>query len=482
VADRPVIVWFRQDLRLSDNPALAAAIATGRPVLPLFILDDDTPGRWAWGGASRWWLHHSLAALGADLAKRGAPLTLRRGVASDVLRDVIRESAAGAVFWNRCYEPFAVARDTALKADLGVDVQSFGTLLHEPARLATKAGTPFKVFTPFWTTLRNTAAPPPPLRAPSKIEGARLSGDALDDWALLPTKPDWAGGLCAAWTPGEAGAKARLRGFLGDDLGRYRQERDQPGKPSSSRLSPHLHWGEISARQVWHATLEQARQEGGGNLESDAWAFLRELGWREFCAHLLFHWPDLPEQPWRKNFEDFPWREGKAEFAAWSRGQTGYPIVDAGMRELWATGTMHNRVRMVVASFLVKHLLLPWQDGEAWFWDTLVDADLASNAGNWQWVAGTGADASPYFRIFNPVLQGEKFDAAGIYVRRWVPEIAGLPDKFLHHPWDAPDDVLAAAGVTLGGNYPAPMVDHAMARQRALAAYAVVKSASEEEG
>ena len=480
----PVILWFRQDLRLVDNPGLAAAVASGRPVLPLFILDDETPGRWAWGGASRWWLHHSLAALGADLRARGAPLVLRRGAADAVLRAVIRDSGASAVFWNRTYEPFAVARDAALKKDLGVVAQSFaGALLHEPTRLKTKAGGPFKLFTPFWTTLRATLDPPAPQPAPARIKGvAPVASESLDDWRLLPRKPDWAGGLAASWRPGEAGARARLRDFLDDGLARYRAERDQPAKPSTSRLSACLHWGEIGPRQVWHATLDHARQSGDAMLEAAAWAFLREVGWREFSAHLLFHWPALPEKPWRDSFAAFPWRDSAADFAAWSRGRTGYPIVDAGMRELWATGWMHNRVRMVAASFLVKHLLLPWQQGEAWFWDTLVDADLSNNAASWQWVAGSGADASPYFRIFNPVLQGEKFDSEGAYVRRWVPELAALPDKYLHRPWEAPADILAVAGVVLGCDYPAPVVDHAAARQRALAALAATNQPSEEQG
>ncbi len=484
VGEGPVILWFRQDLRLADNPALAAAVESGRPVLPLFILDDETPGRWAWGGASRWWLHHSLAALAGDLRKRGATLVLRRGPAPTVLRNIIGDSRAGAVFWNRAYDPFAVARDTALKTDLGVEVQSFSAaLLHEPARLRTKAGGPFKVFTPFWNTLRNGLNPPVPLRAPVKIRDAfPIAGDSLDSWKLLPAGPDWSGGLAATWTPGEAGARKRLHDFLKDGLALYRDERDQPAKPSTSRLSPHLHWGEIGPRQVWHAALDHARQSGDAPLEAAAWAFLREVGWREFSAHLLFHWPALPEKPWRDSFTSFPWRDSAADFAAWSRGRTGYPIVDAGMRELWDTGWMHNRVRMVAASFLVKHLLLPWQRGEAWFWDTLVDADLANNAASWQWVAGSGADASPYFRIFNPVLQGEKFDSGGAYVRRWVPELAALPDKYLHRPWEAPADVLAVAGVVLGRDYPAPIVDHAAARQRALAALAATKKPSEEQG
>jgi deoxyribodipyrimidine photo-lyase len=477
-SDSTVILWFRQDLRLADNPALTAAIDSGARLLPLFILDEDPDDSWAPGAASRWWLHRSLAALDKDLRKLGAPLCLRRGKADTVLRQVIDESGAEAVYWNRCYEPAAVARDKSLKSvlrDDGITVESFnGNLLVEPWELTTGQGRPYKVFTPFWKALLAHGAPPAALAKPKKLQGRMgIAGDKLVAWGLLPRKPDWAAGFPDHWTPGEAGAAARLSEFLDDAAGSYGNDRDRPDLPGTSRLSPHLHWGEISPRQVWQATRHAI--DAGRTPESPALAFLRQLGWRDFSSNLLFHWPTLPEKPWREDFDAFSWRDDDKGFAAWCRGATGYPLVDAGLRELWATGWMHNRVRMVAASFLVKHLLIPWQRGEAWFWDTLVDADLANNAAGWQWVAGSGADAAPYFRVFNPVAQGEKFDPKGVYVRRWVPEIADLPDDVIHKPWEAAPEVLKDAGVTLGETYPQPLVDHKAARARALAAYEDVK-------
>ncbi len=476
----PSVVWFRLDLRLADNPAVQAALARGASVVPLFILDDETPGRWAIGGASRWWLHHSLQALARELEGRGAKLVLRRGPAERCLMEVIEEAGAGAVYWNRRYDSDGIAVDSRIKESLrerGLTAESFNAgLLHEPWTLRTKGGDPFKVFTPFWKTIVGLGDPEAPLPAPKSIPGGvGVISDDLEAWSLLPTSPDWAGGLRETWSPGEAHAKERLSAFLEDALARYGEDRNRPDLPQTSRLSPHLHWGEIGPRQVWHWTRDHVRARGGKGLEREALAFLRELGWREFSQHLLFHWPEFPDKAWKPAFEDFPWSEDAAGFEAWCRGQTGYPIVDAGMRELYATGWMHNRVRMVTASFLIKHLLVPWQQGEAWFWDTLVDADLGSNSASWQWVAGSGADAAPYFRIFNPVLQGEKFDPKGAYVRRWVPEIAALPDADLHKPWQASPEVLAAAGIELGVTYPAPIVDHSAARARALAAYETIK-------
>jgi deoxyribodipyrimidine photo-lyase len=475
-AAAPTIVWFRRDLRLADNPALAAAAARGAPLLPLFILDtaeDPAPG-----GASRWWLHHSLEALAGDLRRFGTPLCLRRGVAEEILPELARRVGAGAVFWNRCYEPQAVARDKRLKkklSDDGLEVSSYNaSLLVEPWELQTGAGAPYKVFTPFWRALQAAGDPPAPLAPPKKLKGLdNIAGDDLDTWKLLPVRPDWAAGLRAAWTPGERGAAARLAAFLDGAAAGYKAERDRPDRAGTSRLSPHLHWGEISPRQVWWATRHTVA--AGDLTENAAEAFLRQLGWRDFSYNLLFHWPDFPKRSWRREFAAFPWRDDEAAFRAWCRGHTGYPIVDAGLRELWATGWMHNRVRMIAASFLVKHLLIPWQRGEAWFRDTLVDADLANNAAGWQWVAGCGADAAPYFRIFNPVAQGEKFDPKGDYVRRWVPELASLPDNAIHRPWEAPEGVLEQAKVILGATYPKPIVDHKAARLRALAAYEQVK-------
>jgi len=453
---KPVLVWFRQDLRLGDNPALAFAAQTGQPIICLFVLDDDTPGKRKWGGASRWWLHHSLAALNKSL---DGTLVLRRGYAAGIVKTLVRETGANTVVWNRCYEPFAVARDTELKSDLsgdGVTVQSFhAALLHEPWELKTGSGTPFRVFTPFWKAMRamNVAAPHP---APRKLNLHKAESEALKDWKLLPVKPNWAKSF--DWIPGEKAAHAALYGFL-DEVKDYGRARDLPDRDGTSRLSPHLHWGEISPRQIWQAVRTHDHSDGSET-------FLKELGWREFCAQLLFHNPDLPEQPLDKRFEKFKWRKSAKDFEAWTKGETGIPIVDAGMRQLWQTGWMHNRVRMIVASLLIKHLGIDWREGQAWFWDTLVDADLASNSANWQWVAGCGADAAPFFRIFNPVLQGEKFDPDGAYVRKFVPELKNLPQKFLHKPWEAPQPP---------SNYPRPIVDLARARDRALEAFRALK-------
>lgn len=478
----PVIVWFRQDLRLSDNPALTAAAAAGRLVIPLYILDRESAGSRAPGGASRWWLHHSLEALSRSLAERGLRLVLRRGPAGPVLERLIAETRARSVYWSRGYEPWAIRRDGAIRAALqaaGVAVESFSAaLLFEPWEIATKGGAPYRVFTPFWRACLAADGPGPPLPVPAFSESSKaagpVAGDPLDSWGLQPVAPDWAGGLRAAWQPGEAAAQRLLRDFLENGLHGYAANRDRPDLVSTSRLSPHLHFGEIGPRQVWHAVYRLSAV-GDGEADAGPRKFLAELGWREFSYHLLYHFPDLPEAPLQLRFADFPWEESPEALRAWQRGRTGYPFVDAGMRQLWQTGWMHNRLRMVTASFLVKHLLVPWQAGAAWFLDTLVDADLANNSAGWQWVAGCGADAAPYFRIFNPVAQGEKFDPQGEYVRRYVPELAGLPDRWIHRPWEAPPEALRAAGVRLGETYPQPIVDHATARRAALAAYEAVK-------
>jgi deoxyribodipyrimidine photo-lyase len=472
----PSLVWFRQDLRLADNPALHAAAAAG-PVVGLYVLDDVTPGDWALGGASRWWLNHSLQRLSDELAAKGGVLVLRRGRAADVVPAVASEMNATGVFWNRCYEPYARTRDEHLKTRLkaeGRTAQSFnGTLLFEPWDVATKTGGPYTVFTPFWKACVAKGGIGPVLPAPATLTApAKVpASDTLADWGLLPTRPNWSKGF-DVWTPGEAGARQRLEAFLAHGLNGYKELRNRPDLPNVSRLSPHLHWGEISPRQVWHAA-ERAREMGAP--EPDVAHFLSELGWREFSYHLLYYSPHLPDRNWKPNFNAFPWASNPGFLKAWQQGQTGYPIVDAGLRELWATGWMHNRVRMIVASFLIKDLLIHWKEGEAWFWDTLVDADLASNAASWQWVAGSGADAAPFFRIFNPVGQGEKFDPEGAYVRRWVPELAKLPTAFLHAPWTADKTTLLNAGVILGTTYPRPIVDHAEARNVALAAFEKIK-------
>jgi deoxyribodipyrimidine photo-lyase len=467
----PVLLWFRQDLRLTDNPALAAALASVRPVVPVFVLDRETPGAWAPGGAARWWLHHSLAALAASLAGRGSRLVLRRGRAAEAIPRLVEQTGAAAVYASRLYEPWARASDAAVAAALkqrAVPIHGANAaLLFEPWTVQTQAGGPFGVYTPFSRACFAAGPPPQPTRAPPRVAAPDRfpPSDRLEDWSLLPTKPDWAGGLRETWTPGETAAQARLDRFVAGHLAEYDALRNRPDLDATSGLSPHLHWGEISPRQVWHAA-EAAGAPRGRSTET----FLKELLWREFSYHLLWHRPEMPEQPLKPAFADFPWRNDAKALRAWQRGRTGYPIVDAGMRQLWHTGWMHNRVRMIVASFLIKHLLLPWQEGEAWFWDTLVDADLAANSASWQWVAGSGADAAPYFRIFNPLLQGARFDPDGAYVRRWVPELARLPAALIHAPWQATPLELQDAGVTLGRSYPAPIVDHSAARARALAA------------
>lgn len=474
------LLWFRQDLRLTDNPALTEAVARGHKILPVYIHDDETAGPWKQGAASRWWLHHSLSALNAAL---DGTVIFLSGSAEKLLPSLAKEIGATAVLWNRCYEPWRIARDKEIKENLaasGIACESFNaSLLWEPWQTLKADGTPYKVFTPFYRRgCLGAGEPPSPRPRPAHIplhRPAAKTGSDLDALALLPRRPEprWDKKLEPHWKIGEDGAQERLRHFLEHGLKAYRDGRNYPSRDNVSRLSPHLHFGEISPRQVWHA----ARQAGlDAGLENDLDTFHTELGWREFSHSLLYHFPSLPEKPLQGRFEHFPWAaKDAAILRRWQMGQTGYPIVDAGMRELWETGYMHNRVRMIVASFLVKHLRLHWHHGEAWFWDCLVDADLANNAASWQWIAGCGADAAPYFRIFNPVTQGEKFDPAGDYVRRWCPEIAALPDTLLHKPWEAPPALLRTLGISLGRTYPAPIVDHAAAREAALVAFRQTK-------
>lgn len=473
------IHWFRRDLRLRDNPALAEAVSAGS-IVGVFILDDEDAGENATGGASRWWLHHSLKSLSDSLEKLGGKLVLRRGSAAEAIPALVAETGAGRVVWNRMYEPWSIRRDKALKADLearGIEVQSFAAdMIREPWEVETKAGKPFSVFSPFWRALQALGDPEPALPAPEKIVFHRgdVPSDKLDDWGLLPTKPNWASEFDSEWTPGAEGAVQRMAEFLSGPINDYKDGRNFPARGATSLMSAPLHFGEVGPRQLWHAT--RSAMEAGYVNNAAGWSFLRELGWRDFNRHLLFYNPETVTENFRDTFDAFPWRDDDAAFTAWTKGMTGYPMVDAGMRELWRTGIMHNRVRMVAASFLVKHLLVDWRRGEMWFRDTLVDADLANNVGGWQWTAGCGADAAPYFRIFNPVAQGEKFDPDGDYIRKWVPEIGALPDKYLNKPWEAPRDVLAEAGVVLGKTYPGPLVDHAAARQRALDAFDKIKN------
>jgi deoxyribodipyrimidine photo-lyase len=480
---QPVLLWFRDDLRLTDNPALVRAVESGAPVLPLYVLDDESPGIRSLGGASRWWLHHSLAALSKELASRGATLLLRHGPAERIVLDLAQHIGAQAVVWNRRYEKPAIDLDSRTKAELvarGIRAESSNAaLLNEPWEVKGKTGDPLRVFSPYWRAALARGEPPAPLPAPAAIRGLPvngLEGVELGSLGLLPTKPDWSAGFGPVWTPGEAGARERLATFLDRELKGYAEDRDRPDLDKTSRLSPHLRFGEIGARQIWHAVEGSAAVGTSRGTAKDRQKFLAELGWREFSYHLLFHFPDLGTANFQPRFDAFPWATDSASLTAWQRGRTGYPIVDAGMRQLWQTGWMHNRVRMIVASLLVKHLLIHWREGEDWFWDTLVDADPANNAASWQWVAGSGADAAPYFRIFNPILQGERFDPEGDYVRRFVPELARLPANVIHKPWTAEPAVLARAGVTLGRDYPRPIVDHDAARARALDAFGTLKS------
>jgi len=476
----PVIFWYRHDLRTHDLPGLQAAARSGA-VIPVFIFDDMLGGEWSLGGASKWWLHHSLKTLNSHLKKLGGKLILRQGETVAELKALIEETGARQLFASRQYQPWSdglerAVREMADSAD--IDFKRYpGTLLFEPGSVTTGAGTPYKVFTPFWRACLRGPSPD----MPKSIEAINFHAETplsmvLEDLALLPSQPNWAAGWETLWQPGEDGAQTVLAHFLNTRVQHYGEGRDTPGQTNTSRLSPYLKFGEISPRQVWWATQQHREKHPEKSDAIDK--FLSEIGWREFCNHLLSLFPAMPDKPFNAKFEAFPWEGGNPTLIAWQRGQTGYPIVDAGMRELWQTGFMHNRVRMVVASFLTKHLLTHWREGERWFWDTLLDADLASNACSWQWVGGSGADASPYFRIFNPVAQGEKFDKDGSYTRRWVPELAQLPSKFLHKPWEAPELTLQAAGVTLGETYPRPIVDHKTARESALAAYATLKDSS----
>ena len=466
------ILWYRRDLRVSDHAALAAAVRAGGPVVPVFILDDEAAGAWKMGGAGRWWLHHGLTALAADLEKLGARLILRRGNSRDILPALARETGATSVHAGVGPEPWMRRLDRDVSKILERDRVRLHLhrtrMMFNPETIRNGQGDAFGVYTPFTKAALATGGPEAPIPAPARISFPDVApaSDTLADWDLLPTHPDWAGGLRQTWTPGSTGARARLDEFLDQALSSYANDRNLPGIASTSMLSPHIVWGDISLNEVWFAADEAAKGEGKG-LET----FHKELLWREFSTYLLWHHPDLPEKPLRSNYAAMPFRDSPVELLAWQRGQTGIPIIDAAMRQLWQTGWMHNRLRMVTASFLTKHLLVSWQTGEAWFWNTLCCADLSANSASWQWVAGSGADAAPFFRVFNPVLQGKKFDADGAFVRRFVPELARLPDTLLHAPWEASAAELAAAGVTLGKTYPNSIVHLGEGRDRALAAW-----------
>ncbi len=477
-SESPAIVWFRDDLRLADNRALHAAVENGGPIVALYVHDEASDGIRRLGGASRWWLHHALEALDAGLRARGGSLTILEGPAFDVVTAFAQEIGARLVTWSRRYGKSEREIDARVKTALcerGIAVESFNDhLIAEPWEVRTQAGASFRVFSPFYRALTQAILPPPPLPVPERLQSMALPSSIaarpLASLRLLP-RIKWDAGLGQTWTPGEDGAQRLLTTFVRSNLRGYADGRDRIDLAHTSRLSPHLRFGEISPRQVWHA-VEASRGEAPEASQADRNKVLSELGWREFSYHLLFHNPDLATQNFARRFDGFPWRDDARALRAWQQGATGVPIVDAGMRELWHTGYMHNRVRMIAASYLIKHLMIDWRAGERWFWDTLVDADPANNPASWQWVAGSGADAAPYFRVFNPVLQAAKFDPEGAYIRRWVPELAKLPAPHLFKPWEAPAMVLSAAGVAIGKTYPAPLVDLDVGRERALSAFA----------
>jgi len=445
------LVWLRRDLRLADQAALAAACAAG-PVIPVYVLDDESPAHRRMGAASRWWLHHSLAALDAGLRVRGSRLILRRGRSDEALAALAAESGAKAVHALHHYEPWWRNAERAVAKRLVLHLHH-GNYLAPPGTVLSGSGTPYRIYTPFWRALRERLPPPLPLPAPGHVPAPEHwpASDRLDSWNLLPGSPDWAGGFRAEWTPGEAGAQQRLEDFA-DHAPGYEARRNLPAREGTSRLSPHLAFGEISPAVIWH------RVAGAGGSTA---TFLGELGWRDYAQNVILQMPGYGGQNAKAEFDAFPWRDGpeaEADLAAWQQGRTGYPIVDAGMRQLWASGWMHNRVRMIAASFLIKHLLIDWRRGEQWFWDVLVDADYGQNAVNWQWSAGSGVDANMFVRIMAPLSQSDKFDA-GDYIRRWVPELAHLPDGAIHDP------PLPVPG------YPTKRIGHAEGRTRALAAW-----------
>jgi deoxyribodipyrimidine photo-lyase len=466
-----LVVFSVGSLRLTDNPALQAVIARGGPVIPVFLWTPTEDGRWAAGGASRWWLHGSLAALDADLRARSSRLIIRAGVsAADLLGQLIRHTGAFYVASERGVTPAERARDVAVKALLrarNIDHATFDSrLLVDPWSIGRPG--PFRVYSAYWRAVEPLVSAAPPIPAPRRLlpPSSWPVSDSLDSLGLLP-RPDWAGGLRAAWQPGEAAARRALHAFLDGSLSRYAEQRNQPAADVTSRLSPYLHFGELSARQVWHAL----DRPGTATERRSADVLRSELGWREFAHYLLAHFPLSSDESLDASFDSIDWRADRTDLSAWQRGSTGYPLIDAGMRQLWQTGWMHNRVRMAVASFLVKDLLIPWQTGARWFWDTLVDADLANNTLGWQWTAGCGPDAAPFIRVFNPTLQAERFDVEGDFIRRYVPELANLPSPHILEPWQAPPLLLAEAGVDLGKTYPYPIVEHPAARKRALAAF-----------
>ena len=471
---RTAIVWFRQDLRLKDNPAFRYAATNGYSILPVYILDDENAGEWKMGGASRWWLHESLNALNESLSSK---LRVYKGKADDLIPELVKDLQADAIFWNRCYEPWRVERDKKIKENLkenGIETDSFNaSLLWEPWTVKKDDGTPYRVFTPYYRKgCLKREEPPKAQETPKDFTLAQEANDTdISDLDLLP-KIKWYSEMAECWQPGEDGAQKCFKQFMQNGLKGYKEDRNRPDLENVSRLSPYLHFGEISPRDVWHEIRAYGFSKG---LETDTDHFCSELGWREFSHSLLYYNDNLPREPIQEKFGNFPWVKDENALECWQKGKTGIPIVDAGMRQLWRTGWMHNRVRMIVASLLIKNMQIHWHDGENWFWDCLIDADLANNAASWQWVAGCGADAAPYFRIFNPVLQGKKFDPDGKYVREFVPELKNMPDDKIHTPWESSKEILAHAGVTLGKDYPHPIIDLKKSREKALEAYQEIK-------
>lgn len=474
MAKRTAIVWIRNDLRMSDNRAFFESAKSYR-IVPVFIHAADDEGNWPIGAASAWWLHQSLSALDKSLAKYGSRLVIRQGPTLSTLLQLVSETSAQSVFWNKRYEQAARDLEKTVFQELAkqnVDCRTFDSnLLFAPGSVSTREGNPYRVFTPFWKALPE---PEQPIPKPEQIQSPDLLPESvqLAELKLLP-EIDWAAGIRESWNPGEDGAMKQFNLFLNGGVSDYETGRDRPDKMSVSRMSPHIHFGEIGPRFLFHSVKQKMGIDS--TIQTHGESYLRQLVWREFAYNVLFHFPDSADHPLKAEFNRFPWSRNEQLLKAWQKGQTGYPIVDAGMRELWHTGWMHNRVRMIAASFLVKHLLVSWKDGARWFWDTLVDADLANNTMGWQWVAGCGVDAAPYFRIFNPIVQGEKFDPDGQYVRHWVPELKKLNNKWIHKPWLAKPLELASAGIELGTTYPDPIVDHKSARQKALVVFDTIK-------
>lgn len=474
----PTIVWFRRDLRLHDNPAWNWAVQKGKPIIALYIHAPDEEGSWRRGAASNWWLHYALQDLDNELRKRGSSLTIRKSnKAIETLKEITSSENASAISWNRCYEPAIIKRDTGIKQTLqssGIEVQSCnGSLLLDPHTIKNKSGKPFQVFTPFWKHCKELEVTKPKTltQAPTF---SPIDSDSLDSLELLPTIA-WDKGMAEFWEPSRSGGLKLLENAVQKSQ-TYEVRRDIPSTDGTSRLSPYLHFGQISPQEFFHTVIS-----GCSNREKAETGILRQLYWREFSAHLLYHFPHSQDHALKPEYDRFPWNFNEDYLRAWQQGKTGFPIVDAGMRQLWQTGWMHNRVRMIAGSLLVKHLLQPWQEGARWFWDTLVDADLANNSMGWQWVAGSGADASPYFRIFNPIIQGQKFDPTGEYVKKWVPELSGLNKEQIHTPWEVTPIELASAGITLGKDYPHPIISHENGRQAALDAYASYKQISQDQ-